>query len=188
MKELTKEVVVGLWQCLQEEFGSEVKHKDDSAFMERVGGFLDLIGVLDKDAFMDNYATTIFDTIYLPFDIGDFSVVSPLSQVALAVHEHEHVVQYDGDPVEFCFMYMATKSSRAHWEAEAYRTGMELIYKLTGTMPNADYVARKILNYGCGDDEVQYIRQFLLMSQHPMKHGAIISDVTHRALTFLADA
>jgi len=186
MKELTAANVTLLWYHLSKRYGSKVASKASSELMQKVAWALDLMGIMDNEKFMEQYATTIFDTIYLPFNVGDFAEVGPASQVVLAVHEHVHVMQCAREgSLEFCASYLALKSGRAHWEAEAYCASMQMIYYLNGQMPDIDRIARKILSYGCGQDEVEYIKAHLEMTAEPMRLGAIINDVAAEAIAFL---
>ena len=187
MKELTPAVVAGLYQHLSDTYDSQVTSKADAEEMQAIGWALGLMGILDQDTFMQRFATTVFDNIYLPFTPGDFSKVGAQSQVILAVHEHEHVVQYRREgPLDFCGSYLAQQSARAHWEAEAYRSSVEMCWFMYGRAPDLDRIARKILNYGCGADEVAYIKTFLGMSMPPIERGMIISDVVQTATQYLA--
>jgi len=187
----TPEMVIGLWQHLEETFESDVVYKPDSTLMEGIAWALDVMDILDPKEFMDNYGTTIFNTIYIPFQVGEAGIVAgwPLvNQASMAIHEHHHVHQCATQgPVIFASSYLAKKSGRAHWEAEAYRCNMEYYYWLRGHIDDTEPAryARKIKNYGCGDDEVKYIKDFLEMSLPVIRENVVISPVCTEAFKFL---
>jgi hypothetical protein len=185
--EITPEMAAGLWDHLSDEFGSEIVDKDDSKLMRVVGWALDAFGILDKESFLENYGTTLIDTIYLPFAPGEVSQKwTPVKQCSMAIHEHHHVYQCnDVGAVIFSTGYLAKKSSRAHYEAEAYRTNLEFRWWLLGEMGSPTYYAEKIRNYGCGDNEVAFIEKFLEMSVPIIEAGEFTSPVTESAIKWL---
>ena len=191
---LTKENTIGLWEHLQEEFGSDIKSKPDSDMMKSIGPILDAMGIMDQDVFMKRYTTTIFETIYIPFTLGDTAATPerphgyPLfNQARLAVHEHMHVRQYQREgAVKFCGSYLLQKSARAHWEAEALLTGLEIQWFLTGRVSSPEHCAQMILNYGCGQDEAEYIEHYLKMAIPTLAAGGITSDVAQAAIDYFA--
>lgn len=186
MIELNAQRVQSIWSHSQEVFRSVVVSKADSSFMNEVGWALDLMGIMDHEKFMKQYTTTIFNTIYVPFKIGS-GPVSLLSQAILAVHEHTHVFQWEKvGSLAFCSGYLAKKSTRAHWEAEAYMAGLEFEWLLTGQLSNSRTIAEKILNYGCGQAEVAYIETFLDMSIPTVRAGGIISPVVQEIARFIS--
>lgn len=185
--EITAEMAKGLWDHLSDEFDSMVLDKGDSDLMEVIGWFLDAIGVLDKERFLADYGTTLIDRIYIPFTPGEVSVKwTPVKQVSMAIHEHQHV--FDCEEVgawKFSTGYLASKATRAEYEALAYRTNLEFYWWLAGNMGSASYYAEKIRSYGCGDDQVAFIRAFLESSIHPIREGEIISPVCQVAFAWL---
>jgi hypothetical protein len=186
----TPQLVKGLWKYLSDDNDSEVIHKPDSKLMPGVAWALETMGIMDAEKFLEDFATTIFETIYIPFEIGQetFNRWSLISQMATAIHEHEHVYQCQvHGPLVFAADYLAKRSSRAHYEAQAYRTNMEFRYWLTGGIDDPTYYAQKILNYGCGQDEVAYVRNYLEMSVPVIEQGAFISPITKLAIDWLEE-
>ena len=66
----TPETVSLFWTYMSQRFNTKIVQKGNSAEMKAVAQFLDLIGVLNKDVFLTNYATTIGTNIYIPFTPG----------------------------------------------------------------------------------------------------------------------
>ena len=133
--EITPALIRTLWTYLSEEFNSEIAPKQQSKLMTAAGSFLDTLGVLDKQKFLDNYVTTIHRTIYTPFEIGDPTTWSLRSQMRLAVHEHQHIVQGDREGwLSFDARYLASRTARAAYEAEAFGAEMELEVYLDATI------------------------------------------------------
>lgn len=188
MKQITPDMAAGLWQHLSSELHSEVVDKQNNTLMEAVGWLLDAFDVMDHERFLADFGTTFIRTIYLPFTPGELSPRWPAAtQCSMAIHEHEHVWQYQEDGFVFVAGYLTKKSSRATWEALAYRTNMEFTHWSTGSLsPDAPaYYAEKIRSYGCGDDEVAFVRDFLEMSVPVILDGEIISPVVQSAVNWL---
>lgn len=184
---LTSDIVVGLYNHLSKRYHSAIVEKEDSAFMGSAGWALEKMGILDAEDFMKNFASTIFYTIYLPYQVGNiFGRWDLTSQLLIGVHEHHHVYQCQSlGAIQFSTSYLATKSGRAHWEAEAYRTGLEIYWYLEKRILDINQIAPKLLNYGCGWDEVNYMKSFLEMSVPIIKQGGIMSPVSKDAIEYL---
>jgi hypothetical protein len=128
MSSLTPELVQSFYHDACTSYGAHVKSKSDSGMMVAVANFLDLIGVQDKEMFLNRFTTTIFDTIYAPYEVGvDGSAGYSLwEQITTLVHELTHVTQHDADRLGFWMKYLADKSARAHYEAQAYGADLEM--------------------------------------------------------------
>ena len=181
---LTMEHADLLVKYLQNVYGSQIVSKDDSEFMEGISHSLDLMGIMDKDTFLDRYTTTIGDTIYTPPRVS--TEYTPFSKVRLMVHEHVHVFQYLGGGVtKFCIPYLVSKAERANFEAEAFGAGMEIEHALLGFTSDTLRTAKAIKNYGCGEEEVQQIEAHLDMKVPMIEAGGEHHYVVQIALAFL---
>jgi hypothetical protein len=68
---VTAAVVVGLWDHLRATYRTTVVTKADAGQMKELATLLDALGVVDRDRFLREFATTIGRTIYLPFTPGE---------------------------------------------------------------------------------------------------------------------
>jgi hypothetical protein len=173
------EDVVEFWKVMTEHFATKVVNKADSAEMKFVADALGLMKILDKDAFLKRYTTTIGDKIYIPFTIGEpHESWSLWSQITVCVHEHQHVFQdRAAGGLSFEWNYLTSSAKRAHYEAEAYRTNMVLEWRYQGRMLNPAHLAGLLKNYGCSDVDIAVVEKMLALSIKPIKAGAITSDV-----------
>ena len=118
--------VRAFWDFMTQHYGTSVINKQDAIAMKVVARVLDTLGIVDRDSFLKEFTTTIGRRIYIPFTIGDASPLDLWSQIALCVHEHQHVVQHDKLGLRYELTYLASKADRARYEAEAYRSELEV--------------------------------------------------------------
>ena len=88
------------------------------------------------------------------------------------MHEHQHVVQHDREGLAYEVSYLADRAARARWEAEAYRSNLELQFWRTGTTPSAQRTASVLKDYGCRDGDIEVTAKSLALSALSVKKGA----------------
>lgn len=186
---VTPEMVKDFWAYMTTKYGTTVKSKADADEMKLVAMVLDAMHITDKDAFLARFVTTIGKTIYVPFTIGDDKnpVWSLFSQLAVCMHEHQHVIQAnrDGEAL-FMVRYLLDPTWRATYEGEGYRTNMTLLYQMFGNQPDVDPYVRSIANYGLGLAEMAYFRHFLKMSIPAIVAGGVPDEACRVTLAWLA--
>ena len=101
------------------------------------------------------------------------------------MHEHQHVVQHDREGLAYEVSYLADRAARARWEAEAYRSNLEMQFWRTGTTPAAQRTASVLKDYGCRDEDIEVAAKSLALSALSVKKGAVINEATHVALGWL---
>ncbi|KKM81098.1 hypothetical protein LCGC14_1333270 [marine sediment metagenome] len=156
MGSLTPDLVLDFYRDGLSAYGAHVKTKHDSVAMKAVGNFLDLIGVQDKEDFMDRFTTVLIDTIYTPYRIGVPGDYSLWDQITTLVHELTHVTQHDADRMGFWLKYLADKSARAHYEAQAYGADLEMHIWRHGKPYDILQRAEQLLHYGLDQEHVEF--------------------------------
>lgn len=180
------EEVWAFWRFMQEHFHTSVVNKRDALEMQLVAQALDALGVQSRERFLRNFTTTIGRRVYTPFEVGVPRGGWDLwSQVIVCVHEHQHVVQHDREGLSFEVSYLADRAARARWEAEAYRSNLELQFWRTGTTPSAQRTASVLKDYGCRDGDIEVTAKSLALSAISVRKGAVINEATHVALGWL---
>lgn len=170
---LTPDIVKAFWEHMQSTYDSTVKDKRTALEMKLASVFLDALGITDREAFMNNYATTIGRTIYIPFTIGG-SEWPLLNQTLVCAHEHLHVVQYDDEGEIMQSKYLANTADRAHYEIQAYRTNLELRWWLEGDMGDIGRIANNLKkNYGCNDNDVKVALKSLQLMARSVADGQV---------------
>ena len=158
MSSLTPELVQSFYHDACVSYGAHVRSKGDDAMMKLVANFLDLIGVQDKQQFLNDFTTTIFDTIYTPYTVGVAG--SPgydlWSQITTLVHELTHVTQHDADRLGFWMKYLADKSARAHYEAQAYGADLEMHIWRYGEPYDLAETAGYLQYYGLQQEHIEF--------------------------------
>lgn len=185
-RDVQPEQVVAFWHFMQNHFRTSVINKDSTLEMRLVASALDMLGIQRRDHFLRRFATTIGRRIYTPFEVGSPKGGWELwQQIVTCVHEHQHVVQYDRDGLFYKASYLTDCAARARWEAEAYRSNLELAYWRTGTTPSALDTASVLKNYGCREADTEVTAKLLLLSDISVRKGAVINEATHVALGWL---
>jgi len=188
MATITPELTKEFWTAAKVKWGAKQSSKGDSAFMKLVADFLDLMGITNKEMFMNHFTTTIFDTIYTPFEIGVPSGGYDLwNQISICTHECVHVVQYHDSPVKFPVQYLVNKSDRTTYEAEAYASDLQMHYWKYGYGYNIVLRAEVLKQYGLTQEYVDYAIQYITVYDDVLKQGGSTSPVAAWACGWLQD-
>jgi hypothetical protein len=185
------EEVWAFWRFMQDHFRTSVINKLSALEMQLVARGLEALGIQSKDRFLKNFTTTIGRRIYTPFEVGSPKGGWDLwHQIVICVHEHQHVVQHDREGLSYEVSYLADRGARARWEAEAYRSNLELQFWRTGTTPSAQRTASVLKDYGCRDygcrdEDIEVTAKSLALSAISVRKGAVINEATHVALGWL---
>lgn len=187
MSEPTPEVARAFVAHMAQTFSAVISPKKNAIEMLAVASALSRMGVLDRQDFLANYATTLGRRVYLPFTPGEASGVWNLwAQMVTFTHECQHVVQYDRlGALRFGRDYLASSSGRAKLEAEAYRTNLELHHWRFGVVSDAHLLASGLRSYGCNDADIAFADQYLRLSGASVAAGAVINRSTRTALEWL---
>lgn len=184
--DIQPEEVWAFWRFIQDHYRTTVVNKRDALEMQLVAQALDALGIQSRDRFLRNFTTTLGRRIYTPFEVGSPRGGWDLwSQVVICVHEHQHVVQHDREGLSFEVSYLADRAARARWEAEAYRSNLELHFWRYGTTPSARRIAEVLGDYGCRPEDVDVAAKSLALSAVSIRKGAVINEATHVALGWL---
>lgn len=135
-----------IWEFFSEIFGSKVSNKS-APEMELLGYLLDAMKIVDKETFLQRYATTIGTTIYLPERER-----TEWEDVIVATHEHEHIARWLHNPPEFTLLYVTNPAYRALEEARAYASGMALHHWRYGVVPPIEPILGSLSAYALGSD------------------------------------
>ena len=157
----TPKMVVALWEHMVKKYDLTVVKKNKSRLMKLIAWFLDAFDILEKDRFMDKFATTIGTTIYIPFTVGSIIARWPLAgQISLIVHETRHAIQYRetskgklGDLL-FYWRYLVSDFKRTGYEIQAYIHSMEIYHWATGRLLDPEALASKLYSYNCEQPDV----------------------------------
>ncbi len=184
--DIQPEEVWAFWRFMQDHYRTTVVNKRDALEMQLVAQALDALGIQSRDRFLRNFTTTLGRRIYTPFEVGSPRGGWDLwSQVVICVHEHQHVVQHDREGLSFEVSYLADRAARARWEAEAYRSNLELHFWRYGTTPSARRIAEVLGDYGCRPEDVDVAAKSLALSAVSIRKSAVVNEATHVALGWL---
>lgn len=139
--------------------------KADSVMMHRAASLLDAAGVIQDDNFMHNYASTIGEVIFVPFQPGIERGVWDLdNQLAVLAHEARHVEQWRSRGGMAMTATYATSSGRVMIEGDAYTIQMLVSILLCMDIWDLDHASRLMRNYAVRpSDELSF--EALLLSR-----------------------
>lgn len=188
VKELTSEDTAELHRYMAGYFHAEILGKLASAGIQAVEEFLVKCGITQLREYMGRYATTVGVFIYLPYEPGVESENWPLVQQCAAItHECQHVVQWNRENIGYLSKYVTSTEMRATYEAEAYRSTIELLRYLTDVEPHPGDVATLLGAYGCNNDDVKLARRILEDSYDTIRAGGITNTSSQVAIAWLQE-
>jgi hypothetical protein len=184
--DVTPNVVRGLWRYLGRLYKSNVFEKRRAPEMYLVAEALARLGIADREAFMREWSTTLGRRIYVPFTIGVGSSSDVLwDQIVSAVHEHQHIVQYEADGLGFMGSYLLSDAARAKYETEAYRSNLEMHWWRYGELLGAEAMADKLRSYAVSEADIAVAAKTLKVSADAVRHGAIVNESSNVAVRWL---
>lgn len=186
MQELTSDIVTDIWAKMAKAHSAKLFSKESKLEMRIIATALATMGIVDEQAFLKKYTTTLMRRIYLPFALGT-SDVSYLSQVRLCAHEFQHIVQFQRWGLDFMAKYLRSSAKRAAYECEALRAGMEVHFFLTSGMQDPHRLALKLEAYACSPDDILFAEKNLEMSANFIQAGGISTEAAKEVLNLLSD-
>lgn len=176
----TNQRMYELIKYLCKKHNAEVINKASATEMKLIGWALDLMGVVDKEYFLNNFATTIGNNIYLPF-----SIEKPTKrQIEVFVHELHHTRQFQRNP-KMPSQYILSSAKRAHFEARAMECDLEMHWYFYKKLLNIDALAYNLKFYGCTKTDINTVKKHLKSVAVTIKHGGIHNKVSKDAINWL---
>lgn len=178
---VTGKQVKAFWKYMAKKYDFDIVTKGDAKEMKIVGWALERMDVQSKKDFLKKYTTTIclgaWRCVYVPFEIGKGTQAQLIGQIETCVHECQHVRQADRNPAQ-PLKYLASDTSRAFYEADAYRTNMEMHWYLTGRLLSAKKLANLLKGYSIGKSDRYIAEKHLIIASKVVKRGGVISGVS----------
>lgn len=163
--------------------------KSSAVDMQILARALSVMDILDRDDFLRGYATTLGRRVYTPFEPGVPHLSWTLwNQIVVCAHEMQHVVQFArGGVFGFYWPYLVSRAKRTHFEAEAYRSALELAYWRYRRIPSPRDIALQLRGYGLSETDVRVAETMLRMSARAIEQGAVLNDASRAAIDWLND-
>ncbi len=179
--------VKAFWSHMLGLYQSQVVDKKSSSKMKLAGWFLEKMGILDRQSFLENFTTTIGRSIYIPYKIGEEkNGFSLWAQASICVHEHQHIEQLDREGyVAFSCQYLFSSSKRAAYEAEAYLCNIELHFWRYGKLLDPYLLAAKLKHYGCSKKDIAVTQAFLEEASDKVCQGEVITRASQQAIAWM---
>jgi hypothetical protein len=174
------EEVWAFWRFMQDHFRTSVINKNSALEMQLVARGLEALGIQSKDRFLKNFTTTIGRRIYTPFEVGSpkGGWDSGTSRHLRARAPARRAARSRGAGLRG--QLPRRRAARARWEAEAYRSNLELQFWRTAPRPRPAH-RLGAQDYGCRDGDIEVTAKSLALSALSVKKGAVINEATHCA-------
>lgn len=186
---MNKEAVIAFYNWICKKYGVSICNKSDSTKMKLVAWFLDQMGITAKKEFLENFTTTINQTVYIPFKIGEGEPWQLWGQIGTIIHEVIHAQQARKEGfVRYAFRYLSDKDCRASYEAEAYRSEMVLSFGRNGDYRSPAKIVAALKSYNLEDRHIAYAQKQLEMSIPALQAGAMFHPVTAESINWLREA
>lgn len=186
---VTDENTKALWDYFAKKYSIRVKDKSKSWVMRKSGRWVDRLGYMYYDSFMENYYTTVCypwylggkDYIYVPsrITIGEGSYLELCKQMEVVTHEVTHVIQQVG------ILYLLDSDKIATTETEAYCCDMEMHHYLTGNLKSASLMANLLKAYGCNIKQINYAVAKYNLCADMVDKGVYKQSTVKQAIRFL---
>lgn len=183
---LNPEHVKAFWAFMQAKYGTRVVTKAQAPEMQFIAEALGAMHIVDKDEFLSRFTTTIGTTIYTSFEVGVVTEAhSCISQIVVCAHEHQHVVQLRKNGVVFLTSYLLDSTSRAAYEAEAYRVTLTLLYYLTGNIGDPGAYADVLKAYATTEADQAFVKEYLRLSVPTLRAKGVPDEASQVTLDWL---
>lgn len=179
--------VKDFYKIMANKYDCEIVDKEDDLMMEAIGYFLDGIGVMDKEDFLNNFTTTLYDNIYVPFEIGNNTECNLNTQISILIHELVHVRQFKEAKIKMPLAYLVNSADRAMYESEAWSGNIEFLYKrgYTITEKYLDHYSNKFKKYGGNSKDILVIKNKMKSDLAMIKQNIPLTPEVTQALEIL---
>ena len=162
LQNLTPEKVKKFYEEMCYLHDAKIVQKDDSTFMKGLSILVSKVSRIEPEIFLKNYSTTIMDTIYIPYEVGNAEDMSLPQQIQTLVHELTHREDFDED-ILMPLLYLADKNYRVRAEIKAWSANIEFKVKRFGIdyVPDFEKYGNKILNYDANENDAKVIASTL---------------------------
>lgn len=165
---VTSEDAHAFWAYMGAQTGGRVVDKRTAPEMQVIAEALGAAGLLTPEVFLEEYATTIGRTIY----VSDLDALPPWDSILLAVHEHQHVIQYGARGPGFAWRYLSEPAYRTSAEVEAMRAAMEVDYVRRGATRAPRELAAGLRSYAVSPADVRTAERMLEQARVILGRGA----------------
>ena len=174
MSTITSEIVIEFVKYITNSVGATVKNKTDSSFMKATSIGLGIIGTINPQVFLNEYATTIGRTIYIPFQVGVATNDCSLWEQCLCItHECQHVIQLNRvGYLSFISQYLTNTAARTFFEVEGYSTEIELNYWQCGEIWNIAQILMYLESYSLKPEDLLVAKSILTTRVLSIQNGA----------------
>ena len=166
----------------QDEIIKLIPHNQELIF---VMGALEMMGV-DPFVYISELSICVGRFVVVPFTPGSPGTQTQLrKQFINLAHELTHRIRWKNNP-KAIFRYFASRSERAHTEAEANHPVLELGFRFTGKIPSTQHIAKKMVDlYLCRPADANVTRKHLNIYAMAVKQGAVGSATGKAAVKWL---
>lgn len=184
-KNLTPELVQNFHRYLSKAFGFSIVDKKNAIEMEIIARVLPKITPIDPKIFMTKYSTTLYNQVYLPYEIGQGKKSDLFSQIVTITHEAQHVADFGTNPTDMA-LYLVLDAQRTRIEVRAMTSKIYLQWWYNGTIPNLTKMVESLYYYGLDASDQNVARKQLKVHASIARRGIVPRNlVVNRAVSWL---
>lgn len=188
--EISPEHVRDLWRVLGVRFNFRTATKSDPR-AAALGRLVVAAGIIKETDWQERFASYIplphelgGPTVFLPFTPGKVNDLWPLeAQFYIGIHETQHAVQYQRDPIRFLGTFLGSSADRANYEREARGAVESARYAIRGVVADPHVATSSIgTSYGCRMADVEVAAEDLRLDEQTILAGGITAAAAKAAL------
>lgn len=184
-KNLTPGLVQNFHRYLSKTFEFSIIDKKNAIEMEIIARFLPKITPIDPKIFMAKYSTTLYNRVYLPYEIGQGKKSDLFGQIVTITHEAQHVTDFRTNPTDMA-LYIVWDAQRTRIEVRAMTSKLYLQWWYNGTIPNLTKMAEGLYYYGLDANDQNVARKQLRVHAPIARRGIVPRNlVVNRAISWL---
>lgn len=182
---ITPERVMKFWKYMERRYSFKTVKRSDDLEMKLIFSALSSMGCSDFGNFLENASMTIplgtYKMIYIPFTVGQGNLAELCKQIRTCVHECQHIIQSSND-ISFLWKYLSSSTNRAHYEADAYRTDIEMHKFLTGRILSPKKLSSHLEHYAIDQADIKIFERHLTIAAKYASKGLVSMGATKKAI------
>jgi hypothetical protein len=184
-KLVTSEMVVKFHKYMAKTFGFQIVNKNDAVEMKLIAQFLPYFAPISSKEFMSQFSTTIYDNVYLSYEIGKGNKYELWRQIRVITHESQHAVDFQKNPMDMMW-YLTLDTARTTLESRAMATSIYLQWWYNRAIPNLKKMTDNLYYYGLSPNDQRVARKHLLVHAPIAKKSQVPKKlVAHKAIAWL---
>ncbi len=181
---ITPKLTINFHKYMARKYKFKIVKKSDSDMMKVIAIFLSYLVSIKPEDFMKKFSTTIWDRVYVPYEIGKGNRSQLFRQICTITHESRHVYDFRKNSIT-PLLYLGDKTKRTEMEFKAISTCLYLYWWRYERLPNIWEKVSILTKYGLDKTDIKVAYKCLLMQTPIVKKDKIANSVAKTAIRWL---